>query len=112
MDKRTQKRIKRDQLDLIMKEHPSLDKFLEALTADEKPEIYDIVKASVKDSLDKARMLGVKIGYISALLWVKNKIEREGVEKTMDDIQAKILHLSESVGVKNFYDMEAEDRME
>ena len=50
MDRRVQKKIKRDDLDKIMEKYPSLNTFLEELSKNKKdPELTNIVQASITD---------------------------------------------------------------
>lgn len=108
MDKRVQKRLKRDALDNIMQNNPKLNDFLNALTENETPELKEIVQASIQDALGKARMVGVQIGYIGALLWIKSVIKVKGTEEVLKEIDEKVEILKRESGVKSFYDVESE----
>ena len=87
MDKRVQKRLKRDALDKIMQENPKLNEFLETLTdedTEKNPELQKIIQATIQDSLEKARMDGVMIGFSGAMVGAYKKIENC---KTVDEAQ-------------------------
>ena len=77
MDKRVQNRLKRDELDKIIKNNPSLNAFLTNLTD---PDIKDdklqeILKPVVLDMLDNARMNGIHIGFSSGLIGAYQRIK-------------------------------------
>lgn len=89
MTKRERERLKREKLDSIMQNHPALDKFLESLVADDKPDIQDAVKIAMQDALNKARMDGTKSGYIASLVWVMSRAKAVGCEKAIEEATTK-----------------------
>lgn len=93
MNGNTKKRLKRDALDSIMKSYPALNNFLTSLTDEDKPKFEEAVEASIKDSLNRARMDGINIGYIGALHWFIEYGKKYGKEEVYSEAEKKLTEI-------------------
>ena len=90
MDKRVQNRLKRDELDKIIKKYPTLNDFLQNVTDEDRknPDLQAILEPVIADMLEKARMNGVYIGYSAGLIGAYQRVkECNGLREAI-----KILH--------------------
>lgn len=102
-----QEKAERLMLKQFLDNYPNAKAVMKALTEKQNPELHDIIVNAVKPQLEKARMIGVQIGWNGALMSLerecaecKDKEEilellRKKKKKTLDKLKMKDLDNNE-----------------
>ena len=84
---------------------PNAKKVLEALADNQNPELNDVVRKTIQPHLEKARMMGVQIGWNGALITLEGQCRQcETKEEILELLKSKKKETLEKLNLKDFDD--------
>ncbi len=97
----------------ILDNSPNAKKVLEALVDNQNPELYDVVHKTITPHLEKARMMGVQIGWNGALITLEGQCRQcETKEEILELLRNKKKETLEKLNLKDFDDDNDDDKNE
>lgn len=89
----------------IVDNSPNAKKALEALVDNQNPELYDVVRKTIQPHLEKARMVGVQIGWNGALITLEGQCRQcETKEEILELLRNKKKETLDKLKLKDFDD--------
>lgn len=83
--------------------NPNAKKVLEALVDNQNPELYDVVRKTIQPHLEKARMMGVQIGWNGALITLEGQCRQcETKEEILELLRNKKKEVLDKLNLKDF----------
>ena len=105
MTKAQREKAERLMLKQMLDTNPKLKQVIDALIDNPSPDIKDVITPVIQQELEKARMIGVNIGFQGAMLQAYQKIK--GMQ-TVDEIKACLRAEADAVrkrmGLKSTFD--------
>lgn len=105
MTKAQREKAERLMLKQMLDTNPKLKQVIDALIDNPSPDIKDVVTPVIQQELKKARMIGVNIGWQSAMIQTYEKVKNM---KTADEIKACLRAEADAVrermGLKSAFD--------
>lgn len=105
MTKAQREKQERLMLKQILDTNPKLKQVIDALIDNPSPDIKDVITPVIQQELEKARMIGVNIGFQGAILQVYQKIKDM---QTVDEVKACLRRETDEVrkrmGLKSAFD--------
>ena len=91
---------------------PKAKKVLEALVDNQNPELNDVVRKTIQPHLEKARMMGVQIGWNGALITLEGQCRQcETKEEILELLRNKKKETLEKLNLKDFDDDNEENEV-
>lgn len=104
MTKRERERIEREKLNQVLKDNPKIKEIIDNLIDNPDPDLQAIIQPIIEKQLEKARIQGTQIGWISHSLRCYDKI------KDMTDIEeAKKLFKQEADEMQKKMNLQAKE---
>lgn len=89
----------------ILDTNPKLKQVIDALIDNPSPDIKDVITPVIQQELEKARMIGVNIGFQGAMLQAYQKIkDMQTVEEVKACLRAEADSIRERMGLKSAFD--------
>ena len=105
LTKAQREKAERLMLKQILDTNPKLKQFIDALIDKPNVETQNIVKPIIEEELKKARMIGVNIGYQSAMIQAYDNIKNmQSVYEIKDCLRAEADAVRERIGLKSAFD--------
>lgn len=105
MTKAQREKQERLMLKQILDTNPKLKQFIDALIDKQNVETQDIVKPIIEEELKKARMIGVEIGFQSAMIQAYQKVKNmQSVDEVKDCLRAEADAVRKRMGLKSTFD--------
>lgn len=104
-----QEKAERLMLKQFLENYPNAKAVMKALTEKQNPELHDIVVNAVKPQLEKARMIGVQIGWNGALMSLERECaECKDKEEILELLRRKKKETLDKLKMKDFDNNENE----
>ena len=104
-----QEKAERLMLKQFLDTYPNAKAAMKALTEKQNPELHDIVVNAIKPQLEKARMIGVQIGWNGALMSLEGECERcKDKEEILELLRKKKKETLDKLKMKDFDNNENE----
>lgn len=104
-----QEKAERLMLKQFLETYPNAKAVMKALTEKQNPELHDIVVNAIKPQLEKARMIGVQIGWNGALMSLEGECEKcKGKEEILELLRKKKKETLDKLKMKDFDNNENE----
>ena len=85
--------------------NPKLKQVIDALIDNPNPDIKDAITPVIQQELEKARMIGVNIGFQGAMIQVYQKVkDMQTVDEIKDCLRAEADAVRERMGLKSAFD--------
>lgn len=105
MNKRQREAARRVQLQHMLDTHPEYIKVMDALIDNPKKELKDALEPILEEELKKARMIGVEIGFQSAMIQAYEKVKDiHTVDEIKACLRAEADAVRERMGLKSAFD--------
>ena len=105
INKRQREAAERAILKHILDTNPKYKQVMDALIDNPNKELKDIIQPVIEEDLKTARMIGVNIGYQSAMLRAYDKIkDMQSVDEVKDCLRAEADAVRERMGLKSTFD--------
>lgn len=102
MTKRQREAARRAQLQHTLDTHPEYIKIMDALIDNPNKELKDAIQPVIEDELTKARMIGVNIGFQSAMIQAYEKIkDMNSVDEIKTCLKDEADKVRERMGLKS-----------
>ena len=105
MTKAQREKAERLMLKQMLDNNPKLKQVIDALIDNPNPDIKDVITPVIQQELEKARMIGVNIGFQGALLQAYEKVKNM---QTVDEVKACLRGEADAVrermGLKSAFD--------
>ena len=89
---------------------PNAKKVLEALVENQNSELNDVVRKTIQPHLEKARMMGVQIGWNGALITLEGQCRQCATkEEILELLKSKKKETLEKLNLKDFDDNDNEE---
>ena len=89
----------------VLDTNPKLKQVIDALIDNPSPDIKDVITPVIQQELEKARMIGVNIGFQGAMLQAYQKIkDMQTVEEVKACLRAEADSIRERMGLKSAFD--------
>ena len=104
-----QEKAERLMLKQFLETYPNAKAVMKALTEKQNPELHDIVVNAIKPQLEKARMIGVQIGWNGALMNLEGECEKcKDKEEILELLRKKKKETLDKLKMKDFDNNENE----
>ena len=104
-----QEKAERLMLKQFLETYPNAKAVMKALTEKQNPELHDIVVNAIKPQLEKARMIGVQIGWNGALMSLEGEYEKcKDKEEILELLRKKKKETLDKLKTKDFDNNENE----
>ena len=98
-----QEKAERLMLKQFLETYPNAKAVMKALTEKQNPELHDIVVNAIKPQLEKARMIGVQIGWNRALMSLESECEKcKDKEEILELLRKKKKETLDKLKMKDF----------
>ena len=105
MTKAQREKQERLMLKQILDTNPKLKQLIDALIDNPSPDIKDVITPVIQQELEKARMIGVNIGFQGAMLQAYQKIkDMQTVDEVKACLRAETDAVRERMGLKSAFD--------
>lgn len=102
MNKNKRESAEKILFDTYIKSNPKLKTLLESLGEEENIELKDIIKPIIEKNLNETRMIGINIGYMSAILVCEDAIKNmDGVDEIKSYIKGKAKEAKDRLNLKD-----------
>ena len=104
-----QEKAERLMLKQFLETYPNAKAVMKALTEKQNPELHDIIVNAIKPQLEKARMIGVQIGWNVALMSLEGECEKcKDKEEILELLRKKKKETLDKLKMKDFDNNENE----
>lgn len=101
MNKVQREKAERLLLKQMLDTNPKLKEIIDGLIDNPSPELTDIIEANMKPMLEKARMDGINIGWMSFALGMSEKIQGcKTVEEAVELLKVESDRVRDKMGIK------------
>ena len=101
MNKVQREKAERLLLKQMLDTNPKLKEIIDSLIDNPNPELTDIIEANMKPMLEKARMDGINIGWMSFALGMSEKIKGcKTVDEAVELLKAESDRVRDKMGIK------------
>ena len=105
INKRQREAAERAMLKHILDTKPKYKEIIDALIDNPDKELKDIIQPVIEEELKKARMIGVNIGFQSAMIQAYEKIKNmQSVDEIKACLRAEANAVRERMGLKSAFD--------
>lgn len=105
INKRQREAAERAMLKHTLDTHPEYIKVMDALIDNPEKELKDVIQPVIEEELKKARMIGVNIGFQSAMIQAHEKIkDMQDVEEVKACLRNEAESIRERMGLKPVFD--------
>lgn len=105
MTKAQREKQERLMLKQMLDTNPKLKQVIDALIDNPSPDVKDVITPVIQQELEKARMIGVNIGFQGAMLQAYQKIkDMQSVEEVKACLRAEADSVRKRMGLKSAFD--------
>lgn len=105
MTKAQREKQERLMLKQMLDTNPKLKQVIDALIDNPSPDVKDVITPVIQQELEKARMIGVNIGFQGAMLQAYQKIkDMQSVEEVKACLRAEADAVRKRMGLKSAFD--------
>lgn len=105
MTKAQREKAERLMLKQMLDTNPKLKQVIDALIDNQNPDIKDVIAPIIQQELEKARMIGVNIGFQGAMIQAYEKVkDMQTVDEVKACLRAEADAVRERMGLKSVFD--------